>query len=144
MPSEEAVSTLLNIQKMISNLLAKLCQGQPHCLIPDVSVQSMASAIEVAGDEVGDNSSDDSSACSSFDDDESEREVTILQPRCSQQRSSQRRRWTEKEEKLLRALKGTQKRNGGKPSDYQIASRLDRTESGIKQHWGIMSQKKHR
>ncbi|RKK88983.1 hypothetical protein BFJ71_g12683 [Fusarium oxysporum] len=140
MSSEEAVSTLLNIQKMISNLLAKLCQGQPHCLIPDVSVQSMADTIEVAGDEVGDNSSDDSSACSSFDDDESEIEVSTSQPRCFQQRSTQRRRWTDKEEKLLRALKGTQKRNGGKPSDYQIASRLDRTESGVKQHWDIMLQ----
>ncbi|RYC78797.1 hypothetical protein BFJ63_vAg18328 [Fusarium oxysporum f. sp. narcissi] len=142
--SEKAISKLLDIQKMISSVLAELCQDQPHSPIPDVNAQSMADTIEVAGDEVGDGSSDDSSTHSSFDDSESEREVTILQPRCSQQRSSQRRRWTEKEEKLLRALKGTQKRNGGKPSDYQIASRLDRTESGIKQHWGIMSQKKHR
>ncbi|SCO54275.1 uncharacterized protein FFNC_15432 [Fusarium fujikuroi] len=45
---------------------------------------------------------------------------------------------------LLQALKSTQKRNGGKPSDYQIANRLGRTESGTKQYWGIMSQKKHR
>jgi hypothetical protein len=142
--SEEAVSTLLDIQKMISNVLAKLCQGQPHSLIPDASVQSMADTIEVAGDEVGDNSSDDSSTCSGFDDSESEIEVTTSQPRCSQRSSTQRRRWTEKEEKLLQALKGTQKRNGGKPSDYQIAGRLDRTESGVKQHWDIMLQKSRR
>ncbi|KAI7763779.1 hypothetical protein LZL87_014188 [Fusarium oxysporum] len=142
--SEETVSTLLDIQKMISNVLAKLCQGQPPSLIPDVSIQSMADTIEVAGDEVGDNSSDDSSTCSSFDDSEREIEVTTSQSRCSQQRSTQRRRWTEKEEKLLRALKGTQRRNGGKPSDYQIASKLDRTESGVKQHWDIMLQREQK
>jgi hypothetical protein len=77
---------------MISNVLAKLCQGQPHSLIPDVSVQSMADTIEVAGDEVGDNSSNDSSTCSSFGGSESEIEVTASQPRCSQQRSTRRRR----------------------------------------------------
>jgi hypothetical protein len=30
------------------------------------------------------------------------------------------------------------------PADFEIASRLGRTESGVKQHWDIMSQKKHR
>ncbi|EGU82749.1 hypothetical protein FOPG_18408 [Fusarium oxysporum f. sp. conglutinans race 2 54008] len=139
--SEEAVSTLLDIQKMISNVLAKLCQGQPPSLIPDVSVQSMADTIEVAGDEMGNNSSDDSSTCSSFDDSESEIEVTTSQPRCSQQRSTRRRRWTSTEEKLLRRLKSTQRRNKGTPSDCEIASRLGRSGNGVKQHWDIMLQK---
>jgi DNA-binding NarL/FixJ family response regulator len=104
----------------------------------------MADTIEVAGDEVGDNSSDNGSTCSSFDDSESEVEVTTSQRRYFQQRSTQRRRWTEKEEQLLRALKGAQKRNGGKPSDYQIANRLDRAESGVKQHWDIMVQREQK
>ncbi|KAM0368169.1 hypothetical protein ACHAPY_011553 [Fusarium culmorum] len=143
MSSKEAVSTLLNIQKMISNLLGELCQGQPYSLIPDVSVQSMADTIEVAGDEVGDGSSDDNGTCSSFDDSESEREVTTPQLRCSLQRGTQRRRWTPAEEKLLRRLKSTQKRNG-MPSDGKIATRLNRTESGVKQHWDIMLQKSRR
>jgi hypothetical protein len=142
--AEEAISTLLDIQKMISNVLAKLCQDQPHSPISDVSAQSMADTIEVAGEAVGGNSSDDSSIGSSCDVNESDIEVTTSQPRRSQQRSTQRRRWTRKEEKLLQALKASQKRNGGKPSDYQISNRLDRTESGVKQHWDIMSQKKHR
>lgn len=142
--SEEAVSTLLDIQNMISNLLAKLKQDQPHSLILDVSVQSMSDTIQVAVDGVGDVTGDDSSSTgSSFDDSDNKSMVTISQPQSSQQ-STQRRRWTKEEEKLLRALKGTQKRTGGMPSDYQIANSLNRTESGVKQHWDIMSHKKHR
>jgi hypothetical protein len=143
--TEEAVSTLLDIQKIISNVLVKLNQNQPHSLMPDASVRSISDTIQVAVDGVGDDSGDDSSSTGfSFNNSDSETELTTPRPQGSQQRSTQRRRWTEKEEKLLRALKGTQKRNGGKPSDYQIANRLDRTESGVKQHWDIMSQKKHR
>ncbi|RKK67490.1 hypothetical protein BFJ69_g14458 [Fusarium oxysporum] len=140
--SEEAVSTLFHIQNMISNLLAKLNQDQPHSLILDVSVQSMSDTIQVAVDGVGDDSGDDSSSAgSSFDDSDSETELTTSQPQGFQHRSTQRRRWTKNEEKLLRRLKSTQKRNKGTPSDCEIASRLDRTESGVKQHWGIMLQK---
>ncbi|KAF9777046.1 hypothetical protein IL306_004675 [Fusarium sp. DS 682] len=140
--SEEAVSTLLDIQNMISNILAKLNQDQPHSLIPDVSVQSMSDTIQVALDGVGDDSGDDSSSTgSSFDDSDSETELTTSQPQGFPHRSTQRRRWTKKEEKLLRRLKSTQKRNKGTPSDCEIANRLDRTESGVKQHWDIMLQK---
>jgi hypothetical protein len=139
--SEEAVSTLLDIQKMISNVLDKLNQDQPHSLMPDVSVNFMSDTIEVAVDRVGDDSSDDSSSTrSSFDDCEIETELTTSQPRGLQHRSTQRRRWTSAEEKLLRRLKSTQKRNG-MPSDCEIASKLDRSENGVKQHWDIMLQK---
>ncbi|RKK97136.1 hypothetical protein BFJ68_g14145 [Fusarium oxysporum] len=141
---EEAISALLDAQKMISSTVAKLYQNQPDGPMPCVSAQSIANTIEVAADTVGGDSSDDSSNGLSCDDNESEIEVTTSQRRGSQQRSTRRRRWTSKEEKLLRALKATQKRNGGRPSDYQIANRLDRTESGVKQHWDIMLQKKHR
>jgi len=142
---EEAVSTLLCVQEMISNVLAKLDQGQPHSLIPDVSVQSISDSINVAMDGVGDDSSDNSSSIgSSFDDSDSETELTASKSRCSQQKSTQRCRWTKKDEKLLRTLKGNQKRNGGKPSDYQIANKLDRTESGVKQHWDIMMRREQK
>ncbi|KAH7163660.1 hypothetical protein DER46DRAFT_309862 [Fusarium sp. MPI-SDFR-AT-0072] len=141
MSSEEAVSTLLDIRNMISNLLAKMNQDQLHSLKPDVSINSMSDTIEVAVDRVGDDSSDDSSSTrSSFDDSESETELTTSPPQGLQHRSTQRRRWTPAEEKLLRRLKSTQKRNG-MPSDCEIASKLDRTESGVKQHWDIMLQK---
>jgi DNA-binding NarL/FixJ family response regulator len=129
---------------LISIVLDKLNQGQPHSLIPDVSVNSMSDTIEVAVDRVGDDSSDDSSSTrSSFDDSESESELTTSQPRGLQHKSTQRRRWTSAEENLLRRLKSTQKRNG-MPSDCEIASKLDRTESGVKQHWDIMLQKSRR
>ncbi|KAF4493897.1 hypothetical protein FAGAP_9966 [Fusarium agapanthi] len=142
---EKAISALLDAQKTITIIGAKLYQNQPHSLVSDVSIQSISDTIQVAVNGVGDGSDDDSSSIgSSFDDSDSKTELTISLPRGSRQRSTQRRRWTEKEEKLLRALKGTQKRTGGKPSDYQIANRLNRTESGVKQHWDIMSHKKHR
>ncbi|KAF4415115.1 hypothetical protein FACUT_13665 [Fusarium acutatum] len=143
--SEEAVSTFLDIQKIISNVLAKRNQDQPHSLIPDVSVQSMSDTIQVAMDGVGDDSSDDSAnTSSSFDDSESETELTTLQTQGFHHRSTQRRRWTSMEENLLRALKSTQKRSKGKPSDCQIASKLSRTESGVKQHWDIMLQREQK
>ncbi|KAJ4075286.1 hypothetical protein NW760_015414 [Fusarium oxysporum] len=142
MSSEEAISTLLDLQKMISNVLAKLNQHQPHSLIPDVSVKSISDTIQVAMNGVGNDSSDDSaSTSSSFDVSDSEAELTTSQPQGFQHRSTQRRRWTSTEEKLLRALKSTQKRNKGKPSDCQIASKLSRTESGVKQHLDIMLQR---
>ncbi|TXB97023.1 hypothetical protein FocTR4_00012176 [Fusarium oxysporum f. sp. cubense] len=142
---EKAISALLDAQKTTTIIGVKLYQDQPHSLKPDVSVQSMSDTIHVAADGVGDDSGDDrSNTGSSFDDSDSETELTISQPQGSQQRSTQRRRWTEKEEKLLRAFKGTQKRTGGTPSDYQIANSLNRTESGVKQYWDIMLQKKHR
>ncbi|KAH7153751.1 hypothetical protein DER46DRAFT_388811 [Fusarium sp. MPI-SDFR-AT-0072] len=141
MSSEKTVSKLLDIQKIVSSVLAELCQDQPHSPIPDVNAQSMADTIEVAGDEVGDGSSDNSSTHSSFDDSDSEIEVTTSQPRCSQQRSTHHRRWTSTEEKLLRRLKSTQRRNKGTPSDCEIVSRLNRSGNGVKQHWDIMLQK---
>ncbi|EXA31759.1 hypothetical protein FOVG_16996 [Fusarium oxysporum f. sp. pisi HDV247] len=141
--SEEAVSTLLDIQKMILNVLAKLNQDQPHSLIPDVSAQSISDTIQVAVNEVGHDSSDDSSGIgSNLDDSDSETELAAP-PQNLQYRSTQRRRWTTGEEKLLRRLKSTQKRNGI-PSDCDIASKLDRTESGVKQHWDVMLQKSRR
>ncbi|KAM0368574.1 hypothetical protein ACHAO7_011246 [Fusarium culmorum] len=142
---EEAVSTLLCVQNMISNVLAKLDQGQPHSLMPDVSVRSISDSINVAVDGVSDGSGDDNTSIgSSFDDSDSETELATLKPQGSQRKSTQRRRWTEKDEKLLRTLKGNQKRNRGKPSDYQIANKLGRTESGVKQHWDIITRKKHK
>lgn len=139
--SEEAVSTLLDIRNMISNLLAKLNQDQPHREISDVNVNSMSDTIEVAVDKVYDDSSDDgSSTRSSFNDSEGETELITSQPRGLQHRSTRRRRWTPAEEKLLRRLKSTQKRNGIL-SDFEIAGKLDRTESGVKQHWEIVLQK---
>ncbi|EXK27034.1 hypothetical protein FOMG_16472 [Fusarium oxysporum f. sp. melonis 26406] len=141
---EKAMSALLDAQKTISSIGAELYQNQPDSLMPYVSAQSIANTIEVAPDTVGGDSSDDSSNGLSYDDNESEIEVTTSQPRRSQQRSTQRRRWTKKEEKLLRALKATQKRNAGSPSDYQIANKLDRTESGVKQHWDIMLQREQK
>ncbi|KAG7402991.1 hypothetical protein Forpe1208_v016758 [Fusarium oxysporum f. sp. rapae] len=140
----KAISALLDAQKTISIIGTKLYQNQPDSPMPYVSAQSIANTIEVAADTVGGDSSDDSSNGLSCDDNESEIEVTTSQPRHSQQRSTQRRRWTKKEEKLLRALKAVQKRNAGRPSDYQIANRLDRTESGVKQHWDIMLQRKQK
>ncbi|KAK2669760.1 hypothetical protein RAB80_015286 [Fusarium oxysporum f. sp. vasinfectum] len=142
--SEEAVSTLLNIQNIISNVLAKLNQNQPHSLIPHVSAQSMSNTIQVAVDGVGHDSSEDRSGIgSNLDDSDSETELTSSQPNGFPLRSTQRRRWTPAEEKLLRRLKSIQKRDG-MPSDCEIASKLDRTESGVKQHWDIMLQKSRR
>jgi hypothetical protein len=142
--SEEAIPLLLEIQKMISNVLAKLDQEQPQSPIPDPSDQPIYETIQVAMDEGNDISSDDSSEIGNIDDTDSETESAISQRQARQHRSTQRRRWTEKEEKLLQRLKSIQKRNKGMPADFEIASRLGRTESGVKQHWDIMSQKKHR
>jgi hypothetical protein len=142
--SEEVVSTLLDIQCMVSNVLGKLTQDRLHSPIPDVSVQSISDTIQVAVDGVGNDSGDDSSSTSSnFDGSDSETELTTSLPQGFQYRSMQRRRWTSTEEKLLRRLKSTQKRNKGIPSDCEIAGKLNRTESGVKQHWDIMG-KAHR
>ncbi|SPJ72370.1 uncharacterized protein FTOL_02098 [Fusarium torulosum] len=141
--TEEAVSLLLEIQKMISNVLAKLDQEQPQSPVPDPSAQPIYETIQVAMDEGNDISSDDSSEIGIMDDTDSETESAIPQRRGRQHRSTQRRRWTELEEDILRRLKGAQKRNG-MPSDGEIARKLDRTESGVKQHWDIMLQKKQK
>ncbi|KAF5675903.1 hypothetical protein FDENT_9620 [Fusarium denticulatum] len=142
--SEEAISTLINIQKLISGVLDKFNQEQTCGLIPDVSVESISDTIEVAVDRLGDDSSDDSSStCSSYDS-ESESELTASQPPSLQHKSTQRRRWTQAEEMLLSRLKSAQKRNG-MLSDCEIARKLRRTKSGVKQHWDIMEKaQKHR
>jgi hypothetical protein len=104
------------MQKMISNVLAKLDQEQPQSPIPDPSAQPIYETIQVAMDEGNDISSDDSegnnlssddsSEIGNMDDTDSETESAIPQRRGRQHRSTQRRRWTELEEDILRRLKG--------------------------------------
>ncbi|EXA30998.1 hypothetical protein FOVG_17682 [Fusarium oxysporum f. sp. pisi HDV247] len=144
-PVEEAVSTLRNIQMMISSVLAKLDNGPPHGLSPDASLQSMPDKIRVAVEHIDDETSYDSSSASSISGgSDSEPGTTTLQPQGTQHKSTQRRRWTREEEKVLRRLKSTQSRNKGLLSDCEIASRLGRSENGVKQHWDIMLQKNRR
>ncbi|KAJ4248063.1 hypothetical protein NW762_012833 [Fusarium torreyae] len=135
----EAVSTLLDIQKMVSNVLAKMNQDQSYDPISDVDVQTVHDTIEVNTDEPSDENDDVSNASSSFNDRDSDTGLKTSQSQGFQHRSTQRRRWTRAEEMLLSRLKNTQKRNGIL-SDYEIAGRLDRTESGVKQHWDIMEK----
>ncbi|KAH6869669.1 hypothetical protein B0T10DRAFT_593483 [Thelonectria olida] len=164
MPTEQAESVrleLLVMQKMISSLLAKLGHGQAQRTLPDGSVQCTLETRDGTEGPVGDDSNDDSHSTShshsdgdsdndsdgdSDGDDDSDgdgdgdddsacdaSEFTTGSPKGKRHRSTQRCRWTKQEEDLLRRLK-----NVGMLSDFQIARKLNRSENGVKQHWGIM------
>lgn len=97
------------------------------------NISSTPDTIHVAEDGVGDGSSDDNlSTSSNFEDNsDSDREP---RHQTFQRKKTQRRRWTTKDEVLLRQLKHDML------SDCEIATRLRRTESGVKQHWDIMEK----
>jgi hypothetical protein len=136
---EETISSLRDAQKSMSSTLDRL--SPLHGLIPDIGVQPGFDTIEVAVDGVGDESSDDSSSTrSSTDDTESEAELSNSQSQDLQHRSTQRRKWTKVEEERLQLFKTLQKRVGS-PLDCDIAKTLNRTENGVRQHWGIMQLK---
>ncbi|RBA11046.1 hypothetical protein FPRO05_14276 [Fusarium proliferatum] len=104
----------------------------------DNNISSTPDTMHVAENGVGDGSSDDNlSTSSSFEDNsDSDREP---RHQTFQRKKTQRRRWTTKDEDLLRQLKHDML------SDCEIATRLKRTESGVKQHWDIMERaRRHR
>jgi DNA-binding CsgD family transcriptional regulator len=156
MPTEQAESVRLELrmmQRMISSLLAKLGHGQAQNTLPDGSIQSTPETRDGTKGPAGDDSDDDSHSHSHSDgdgdshshsdndsdgdgDDDSAcdaSEFTTGSPKGIQHRSTQRCKWTKEEEDLLRRLK-----NVGMLSDFQIARKLNRSENGVKQHWGII------
>ncbi|KAH7000849.1 hypothetical protein EDB80DRAFT_82075 [Ilyonectria destructans] len=142
LPTEQAESVrleLLVMQKMISSLLAKLGHGQAQIMLPDGSVQRTPETRDETERPSGDDSDDDSHNTSDSDSDGNSAcdasELTTGAPEGTRQRSTQRCRWTKREDDLLRRLK-----NVGMLSDSQIARKLNRSENGVKQHWHIMSR----
>ncbi|EXA31368.1 hypothetical protein FOVG_17340 [Fusarium oxysporum f. sp. pisi HDV247] len=99
------------------------------------NISSTPDTIHVAEDGVGDGSSDDNlSTSSNFEDNSDSDSDREPRPQTFQRKKTQRRRWTTKDEVLLRQLKHDML------SDCEIATRLKRTESGVKQHWDIMEK----
>ncbi|KND86939.1 hypothetical protein TOPH_08392 [Tolypocladium ophioglossoides CBS 100239] len=142
LPTEQAESVrleLLVMQKMISSLLAKLGHGQAQITLPDGSVQRTPETRDETEGPSGDDSDDDTHNTSDSDSDSNSAcdasELTTGAPEGTRQRSTQRCRWTKREEDLLGRLK-----NVGMLSDFQIARKLNRSENGVKQHWHIMSR----
>lgn len=142
LPTEQAESVrleLLAMQKMISSLLAKLGHSQAQIALPDGSIQHTPETRDETEMLSGGDSDDDSHNTSDSDSDGNSvcdsSELTTGAPEGTRQRSTQRCRWTKREEDLLRRLK-----NVGMLSDFQIARKLNRSENGVKQHWHIMSR----
>ncbi|KAF5669912.1 hypothetical protein FDENT_11378 [Fusarium denticulatum] len=107
--------------------------SQDNCFTP------VLDSIRVAVDGMSDASNDDDSSNSSNFEDDSDRD-RAPRPHTFHCKKTKRRRWTTEEEDLLRQLKQSQQGNG-MLSDMEIAMKLDRTESSVKQHWDVMGRK---
>lgn len=127
------------IQKMISSLLASLGRGQAQNMLPDGSVQHTRETRDGTEGPASDDSDDDSHSTSDSDSACDASDLRAGGSGSGQQRSMQRCKWTPEEEGLLRQLK-----NVGKVLDLQIVRKLNRSESGVRQHWCIMLQEERR
>ncbi|KAG5764306.1 hypothetical protein H9Q72_007596 [Fusarium xylarioides] len=106
--------------------------SQDNCFTP------VLDSIRVAVDGMSDASNDDDSSNSSNFEDDSDRD-RASRPHTFHCKKTKRRRWTTEEEDLLRQLKQSQQGNG--MLSEEIAMKLDRTESSVKQHWDVMGRK---
>ncbi|KAK7419095.1 hypothetical protein QQZ08_010998 [Neonectria magnoliae] len=126
---------LLAIQQTISSLLAKLGRGQVQSFLSDGSVHATKKtrsgtqrlANKDRENDSGNNGDSDSDSDSDNDSNSDTASDTgeFRSAGSDQRRSTQRCRWTPKEDELLRRLK-----NVGTLTDLQIAHRLNRSESG--------------
>ncbi|KAJ4186291.1 hypothetical protein NW767_012711 [Fusarium falciforme] len=105
---------LFVIQKMISSLLDKLGHGRAQNTLPDGSVRRTPETRDRTEGPAGDDSEDDRHSTGDSDGNSAydASEFTMGSPKGTRHRSTQRCRWTEKEENLLRQLKSTQKNVG--------------------------------